>query len=98
MPNTHDYFCDYVHPVRHYKNGLYLPMDLGKSLKYSSEEFPDFNLGNNSCLAKVGLSYSSFEYGDLKLSADKLRPGEKIMATVQFKNTEIGRASCRERV
>ena len=44
-------------------------------------------MGNNSCLAKVGLSYSSFEYGDLKLSADKLRPGEKIMVTVQFKNT-----------
>ena len=34
-----------------------------------------------------GLSYSSFEYGDLKLSTDKLQPGEKIMATVQLTNT-----------
>ncbi len=34
-----------------------------------------------------GLSYSKFEYSDVKVSADTLKRGEKITATVTLKNT-----------
>src|SRR5690606_10194628 len=34
-----------------------------------------------------GLSYTSFEYTDLKLSATKITPGEKLKLSVTLKNT-----------
>jgi beta-glucosidase len=34
-----------------------------------------------------GLSYTTFEYGELELSADKIAPGDVVTATVEVRNT-----------
>lgn len=49
---------------------------------YDSDFNPQFQFG-------YGLSYTSFKYGNLKLSADKLKDGETITATIEVSNTGL---------
>jgi len=51
----------------------------GRTYRYSEKE-PLFPFG-------FGLSYTTFKYGDITLSADKVKKGESLTATVEVTNT-----------
>lgn len=59
---------------------IYLPSDKYKSKYIDSPNTPLYPFG-------YGLSYTSFEYSDLKLSAPALKKGKSIEATVTVTNT-----------
>lgn len=74
----------------------------------TTEELPDFHdysmknrtyrYMENEALYPFGygLSYSKFEYSDLKISSDKIKPGESINCSVKVKN--IGNYDAKEAV
>jgi beta-glucosidase len=59
---------------------IYLPSDKYKSKYLDSPNTPLYPFG-------YGLSYTTFEYSDLKLSAPALKKGKSIEATVTVTNT-----------
>ncbi|MGC9455578.1 MAG: glycoside hydrolase family 3 C-terminal domain-containing protein, partial [Phycisphaerae bacterium] len=53
----------------------------GRTYRFMSDE-PLYRFG-------YGLSYTSFEYADVRLSGDKIRPGESVSVTVNVTNTGL---------
>jgi len=66
-------------PINYAHNTTQSPEDQGKRY-WEEESTPLFPFG-------FGLSYSTFLFSDLKLSRDRIKPGESIDVTVEVENT-----------